>query len=151
MKKILFVITAVAMTVFIVRAVSADKMFPRREGKIFSARDVKGRYVFSFQGEVVGAAIIMAATGVLIADGEGNVTDGVRMISVNGVPSTQTFTCSIVVHPNGTGSAICPSNDPAPGFPPIETFSFVLQDNGKGFRFIGTTLNMVVQGTGERQ
>ncbi len=150
MRKILFVLSAVAMTVFIVRAVSADKIFPRPEGKIFSERDVRGRYVFSFQGEVVGAAII-AAAGVITADGRGNITDGVRMISVNGVPSTQTFTCSIVVHPNGTGSANCPSDNPAPGFPQIETYNFVLQDNDKAFKFIATMLGTVVLGTGERQ
>ncbi len=142
MKKILFVIVAMAVTFLFGKELSADK--------IFTVRDVKGRYVFSFQGELVGAAII-AATGVLNADGRGKITDGVRMITVNGFPSTQTFTCTFVVHPNGTGSADCPSDNPAPGFPPVETYDFVLHDNGKGFRFIGTTAGTVVLGTGKRQ
>jgi hypothetical protein len=142
MKKILFVIMFMAPTVFSLNGVFADK--------IFTVHDVKGRYIFSFQGEVVGLAVL-AATGVLNADGNGNITDGVRMISINGVAATQTFTCSIIVYPNGTGSAECPSDDPLQGFPPVETYSFVLQDNGKGFRFIGTTAGSVVLGTGERQ
>jgi hypothetical protein len=150
MKKILFVIMFMAPTVFSVNWVFADK--------IFTLRDVKGRYIFSFQGEVVeavmvGAVVVEAvvvATGVLTADGKGNITDGVRMISINGVPATQTFTCSIIVHPNGTGSAECPLDDPGE-ISSVETYNFVLQDNGKGFRFIGTTAGSVVSGTGERQ
>jgi hypothetical protein len=142
MKKILFVSTAMAVTVLFAQAIFADK--------VFTVRDVKGRYVFSFQGELVGVALV-AATGVIKADGKGNVTDGVRMITVNGVPATETFTCSITVQPNGTGAAVCPADNPAPGFPEVETYNFVLQDRGKGFRFIGTTAGTVIFGSGERQ
>jgi hypothetical protein len=142
MKKILFVIVSLALTVFSVNGVFAEK--------IYTIRDVKGRYVFSFQGEIVGVAAI-AATGVLNADGHGRITHGVRMINVNGVPSTQTFSCTIIVDPNGTGSADCLSDNPAPGFPAAESFTFVLHKNGRGFKFIATTAGMVVLGTGERQ
>ena len=142
MKKILFVIVSLALTVFSVNGVFAEK--------IYTIRDVKGRYVFSFQGEIVGVAAI-AATGVLNADGHGRITHGVRMINVNGVPSTQTFSCTIIVDPNGTGSADCLSDNPAPGFPAAESFNFVLHKNGRGFKFIATTAGMVVLGTGERQ
>jgi hypothetical protein len=142
MKKIPFVIVSIALTVFSVNQVFAEK--------IFTVRDVKGRYVFSFQGELVGVAVI-AATGVLQADGNGKITHGVRMISVNGVPFTTSFSCTIIVFPNGTGSADCPSDNPAPGFPPVESFNFVLHQDGRGFKFIATTAGAVVLGSGERQ
>jgi hypothetical protein len=142
MKKILFVIVSITLAAF-----SASRVFAE---KIFTIRDVKGRYVFSFQGEIAGVAAI-AATGVLNADGNGRITHGVRMINVNGVPSTNTFSCRIVVYPNGTGSADCLSDNPAPGFPATESFNFVLHQEGKGFKFIATTAGIVVLGTGERQ
>jgi len=88
---------------------------------------------------------------VLNADGQGRITHGVRMLNVNGVPSTQTFSCTIIVDPNGTGSADCLSDNPAPGFPAAESFNFVLHKNGRGFNFIATTAGTVVLGTGERQ
>lgn len=142
MKKIPFVIVSIALTAFSVNSAVAEKNY--------TIRDVKGRYVFSFQGEVLGVAAI-AATGVLNADGNGKITHGIRMINVNGVASTHTFSCTIVVYPNGTGSADCPSDNPAPGFPAAESFNFVLHQEGKGFKFIATTAGMVVLGTGERQ
>ena len=142
MKKLGYVIATVALTVLLIGPVSADKSF--------SVRDVKGRYVFSFQGEVPGVAVF-AATGVIVADGKGSITEGVRMITVNGVPSTGTFTCSITVHPNGTGSAACPADNPTPGFPAVETYGFVLSENGRSFRFVGTTQGLVILGSGERQ
>ena len=142
MKKLGYVIATVALTVLLIEPVSADKSF--------SVRDVKGRYVFSFQGEMPGVAVL-AATGVIVADGKGSITEGVRMITVNGVPSTGTFTCSITVHPNGTGSAVCPPDNPIPGFPAVETYGFVLSENGRSFRFVGTTQGLVILGSGERQ
>ena len=142
MKKLGYVIATVALTVLLIEPVSADKSF--------SVRDVKGRYVFSFQGEMPGVAVF-AATGVIVADGKGSITEGVRMITVNGMPSTGTFTCSITVHPNGTGSAVCPADNPTLGFPAVETYSFVLSENGRSFRFVGTTQGLVILGSGERQ
>jgi hypothetical protein len=142
MKKILFLMVAIALTVFSVSRVFAEK--------IYTIRDVKGRYVFSFQGEVGGVAAI-AAAGVLNADGKGKITDGVRMINFNGVPSTHIFSCMIIVFPNGTGSADCRSHNPPEGFPEAETFNFVLHRNGDGFKFIATTAGTVVLGIGERQ
>ena len=142
MKKLAYVIATVAVTVLLIEPVSADKNF--------TVRDVKGRYVFSFQGEMPGVAVF-AATGVIVADGKGNITEGVRMITVNGVPSTGTFTCSVTVHPNGTGSAVCPPGNPTPGFPAVETYGFVLSENGRSFRFVGTVEGLVILGSGERQ
>jgi hypothetical protein len=142
MERILFVVVSVVLTAFSANGVFAEK--------IYTIRDIRGRYVFSYQGEVSGSAAI-AATGVLNADGKGNITDGVRMINVNGAPSTNTFSCTIVVEPNGTGSADCLADNPPPGFPTAESFNFVLHRNGRGFKFIATTAGIVVLGTGERQ
>lgn len=116
----------------------------------YTAGDVKGRYGFSFQGEVVGVAPV-AAIGMMVADGNGNITEAVRTITVGGVPVTETFTCSLSVNHNGTGSAICPLDNPAPGFPPVETFDFVMEQNGKAFRFVSTTSGIVVLGSGALQ
>ena len=118
--------------------------------KVFTNRDAKGSYAFSFQGEIVGVGPV-AATGVINADGKGNVTDAVRTISVNGVPVTEMFTCTLSVNPNGTGTAICPLDDPAPGFPPVQTFDLVLGKNGEDFRLVGTTPGVVVLGSGRRR
>ena len=119
-------------------------------GKEFSVADIKGSYGFSFDGELVGVAPV-AATGAFSADGKGNITSAVRTISVGGVPLTETFTCTLTVNPNGTGSAVCPLDQPTPGFPAVETFDFVLEDNKKAFRMVGTTPGAVVLGAGRKQ
>ncbi len=118
--------------------------------KGFSERDVRGAYAFSFDGEIVGVGPV-AATGMMRSDGRGNIPDAVRTISVNGVPLTETFTCTLTVNPNGTGTAVCPLDSPAPGFPPVETFDFVLEDKARAFRFVGTTPGIVVLGSGLQQ
>lgn len=123
---------------------------PANAIKGFSAKDVRGAYAFSFQGEIVGVGPI-AATGRMFADGTGNIPDAVRTISVNGVPQNETFSCTFTIDANGTGSAVCPLENPAPGFPPVETFDFVLEDKGRAFRFVGTTPGIVVLGSGARQ
>ena len=118
--------------------------------KGFSEKDVRGSYAFSFEGEIVGVGPV-AATGMMRSDGQGNIPEAVRTISVNGVPQTETFTCTLEVNPNGTGSAVCPLDAPAPGFPAIETFDFVLEDKGRSFRFVGTTPGIVILGSGLQQ
>jgi hypothetical protein len=118
--------------------------------KGFSVKDVRGNYGFSFQGQIVGVGPV-AAVGLITADGGGNITDAVRTISINGVPTTETFSCTITVNPDGTGSAVCPLDDPAPGAPPVETFDFVLEDKARAFRLVGTTFGIVVVGSGREQ
>jgi hypothetical protein len=56
----------------------------------------------------------------------------------------------LTVDPDGSGSATCPLDAPQFGFPAIESFDFVIADNAKAFRFVGTTPGMVVVGSGER-
>ena len=137
-------------TVLLAALLFALQASPANAAKTFSEKDIRGAYAFSFQGEIVGVGPV-AATGRMRADGEGNIPEAVRTISVNGVPQTETFSCALTVDANGTGSAVCPLDNPAPGFPPVETFDFVLEDKGRAFRFVGTTPGIVVLGSGARQ
>ena len=118
--------------------------------KGFSVKDVRGNYGFSFQGEILGVGPV-AAVGRMTADGKGNITNAVRTITLSGIPVAETFTCTITVNPDGTGSAVCPLDDPAPGAPPVETFDFVLEDKARAFRLVGTTEGIVVVGSGREQ
>ena len=134
----------------VVTALVLSPMSGALADKSFTVRDVKGSYGFSFQGEIVGLGST-AAAGMMVADGEGNISEAVRTINVGGVPATQTFTCTLTVNANGTGSAVCPLDDPEPGAPAGETFDFVLEANSKAFRFVGTTPGIVILGSGARQ
>ena len=118
--------------------------------KGFSVADLKGNYSFSFEGQVIGVGPV-AAVGAFLADGKGNILEAVRTISINGLSLTETFTCALTVNPDGTGSAICPLDIPAPGAPAVESFDFVLGNKGRTFRHVGTTPGVVVLGSGRRQ
>lgn len=119
-------------------------------GKTFTEVDVRGAYAFSFEGTVIQLGSI-AAAGVVVADGTGNIIDAVRTLNVNGTSVQQTFTCTYSVNPNGTGSASCPLDNPLPGAPTVESFDFVLEKAGRAFRLIGTTPGITVIGSGTRQ
>jgi hypothetical protein len=134
-----------AMVFVLAAALGGDAIADNR----FGLQDVKGRYVFSFEGEVVGVGPV-AATGYLVADGKGNIVDARRTVSINGAPQTESFTCTVTVDPDGMGSAYCPLDDPRPGFPDVETFDFILTKDGQSFRYVGTTLGIVVLGSGQR-
>jgi hypothetical protein len=138
------------LIVFSLLLFAGNVVFADSNRKEFSVVDIKGRYSFFFDGQIVGVAPV-AATGAFRADGKGNITSAVRTISVGGQPQTETFTCTLTVNPNGTGSAICPLDNPAPGFPPVETFDFVLEDKARAFRMVGTTAGIVVLGGGHKQ
>ncbi len=117
--------------------------------RAFTLRDMQGSYAFSFQGfslQDVGF-VPVAASGMIKVDGQGKVTEGMRTISLGGQSLIQTFTCTLSLDPNGTGSAECPLDDHSA----TETFSFVLEDNVTGFRYIGTTPGVVVLGGGKKQ
>src|SRR4030095_8079797 len=88
----------------------------RDKGRTFRNADVEGPYAFSFEGTVIGAGPV-AATGVVVADGKGNITSGVRTLNVSGFVAQQTFTCEYSVNPDGTGSAVCLLDNPLPGAP----------------------------------
>ncbi len=119
--------------------------------RAFTLRDMQGSYAFSFQGFAfqpnVGY-VPVAAAGMIKVDGQGNVTEGVRTISMGGLSAVQKFTCTLTLESNGTGSAICPLENPDLG---TESFSFALEDNVEGFRYVGTTEGAVVLGSGKKQ
>jgi hypothetical protein len=122
----------------------------RHKGKTFRDADVEGPYAFSFDGTVIGAGPV-AATGVVVADGKGNITSGVRTININGFVAQQTFTCEYSVNPDGTGSAVCLLDNPLPGAPAVETFDFALERRARAFRLLGTTAGITVLGSGAKQ
>ena len=149
-KSVIFLTLSLLLPVSgVVKADSDDDEFDSDNDK-FSVADVKGNYSVSFDGEILGVGPV-AATGAFYADGKGNIPKAVRTISVGGEPNTETFTCTLIVNPNGTGSATCPLDDPAPGFPDVETFDFVIEDDGDAFRIVGTTAGIVVLGSGRKQ
>jgi hypothetical protein len=122
----------------------------RHKERIFRDADVEGPYAFSFDGAVIEAGPV-AATGVVVADGKGNITSGVRTLNFNGFVAQQTFTCKYSVNPDGTGSAICPLDNPLPGAPTVETFDFALEKRARAFRLLGTTAGITVLGSGAKQ
>jgi hypothetical protein len=122
----------------------------RHSGKIFQDADVEGPYAFSFEGTVIGAGPV-AATGVVVADGKGNITSGVRTLNFNGFVAQQTFSCKYSVNPDGTGSAVCPVDNPLPKAPEVETFDFALENRAKAFRLLGTTAGFTLLGSGAKQ
>jgi hypothetical protein len=136
----------VTMSALVIATLGLGLASEASAAKSFSLKDIRGAYSFSFQGEIVGVGPV-AAIGRLEADGKGNITRASRTISINGASLFQTFTCTLFVDPDGTGSATCPLDDP----PIVETFDFVLEDKGRTFRFVGTTPGIVVLGSGERQ
>jgi hypothetical protein len=131
-------------------AATTDRTEVVFRGQTFTEVDVRGAYAFSFEGTVIQSGSI-AAVGVLLADGTGNIIDAVRTLNVNGTAVRQTFTCTYSVNPNGTGSASCPLDNPVPGAPTAETFDFALENAGRAFRLIGTTPGITVIGSGTRQ
>jgi hypothetical protein len=135
---------------FINSNVGAVDDFQRHKEKRFRDADVEGPYAFSFDGTVIGIGPI-AATGVVIADGRGNITSGVRTLNFNGFVAQQTFTCKYAVNPDGTGSADCALDNPLPGAPAVETFDFALEKKARAFRLIGTTPGFTVLGSGAKQ
>lgn len=149
-RSVIFPILSLLLSVSGVVNADFDNDKRNSDSNVFSVADVKGKYSFSFDGQVVGVTAV-AAIGAMHADGRGNITKAVRTISVGGLAITQRFTCTLKVHPNGTGSATCPLANPAHGFPPVETFDFVFEDHGKGFRLVGTTAGIVVSGSGRKQ
>jgi hypothetical protein len=118
--------------------------------KTFRDADVEGPYAFSFDGTVIGVGPV-AATGVVVADGKGNITSGVRSLNFNGSVAQQTFTCTYSVNPDGTGSAICLLDNPLQGAPDVETFDFALEKKARAFRLLGTTAGFTVLGSGTKQ
>jgi len=144
-----FVISAFLAVISIFMGITQAKAGEQNKGHKYTLSDVKGRYSFSFKGEIVGVGSV-AAVGYIRADGKGNISKAERTISVLGTATTETFTCTYTISPNGKGAAECPLDSPAPGFPSVETFVYVLEENGNAFRMVGTTPGIVVSGGGHK-
>jgi len=146
-----FVSTAVAMAVVFLLAASAGSNAVAHRG--FDLADVRGRYLFSFDGEIVGAGPVplpVAASGYLVADGNGSIYEARRTISSPFGVVTEAFTCTLtlMVDADGMGSAECELDEAQSGMPSIETFDFVITRDRQSFRFVGTTPGLVVSGSG---
>jgi hypothetical protein len=148
MKKLLFSLLVLGLGA-LVAPVSA-----RADDREFTVADVHGSYGFSWDGTIVppasGSAVPAAAVGLLVADGQGNFTESVRTLSVNGSVSKQTATGTYKVHPNGTGSATFQVTF-APGIVRTETFDFVIVNNDREAQFIGTDPGVVIRGIAIKQ
>ena len=116
----------------------------------YTLADIRGTYGFKVHGEIIGVGPLVI-TGYLKMDGKGNIPEAVRTVSINGYANTQTFTCTFDINPNGTGSVACPLDNPAPGFPPVETFDFVFWDDTDGFYVVTTLDGVTAVGEGRKQ
>ena len=117
-------------------------------GKKYTVSDVKGRYGFSFSGEIVGIGPI-AAVGYIVADGKGNIPKAERTMVVVGDATTQSFSCTYTMESSGMGYSEC-MVDGAPAGTPPEAFDVVMEENGKAFRLVGKTPGLVIVGAGHR-
>ena len=159
MRKLLVVLIVLGMTLAFVTVAGSPSAIAEddddRDHKGFTLKDLRGSFGFSFQGTILDpnlGPLPVAATGWLKIDGKGNITDASRTINVAGKAFEQTFSCRLIVfNSNGTGSAECPIDNPLPGAPGIETFDFVVDDDVNEYRFVGTTDDIVLVGTGRRQ
>jgi hypothetical protein len=131
--------------------------------KKFNKMQVVGSYAYSFQGEIsegsdfagLGAGHIVAAGLIEIhpdSDGSCELGDlratGMRTFSVAGKIRDNAFVCCLTLESNGTGDASCV----VPGVDlPEETFDFVIENNAKAFRYVGTTPGLSVLGSATRQ
>ena len=148
MKKLLFSLLVLGLGA-LVAPVSA-----RADDGEFTVADVRGSYGFSWDGTIVppasGSAVPAAAVGLLVADGQGNFTESVRTLSVNGSVSRQTATGTYTVNRNGTGSATFHVTF-GPGVVRTETFDFVIVNNDREAQFVGTDPGVVIRGKAIKQ
>jgi hypothetical protein len=125
----------------------------------FSKKSFHGSYALGISGAVISVGPI-AGTGVLVADGDGNLT-GTQTISYGSGPCTFNVAGTYDVNPDGNGSGqltvsgasggtICTS-----GNGQTVTFSLVLVGGGNGIAKIvklsETSPNYAVLGVGDRQ
>ena len=135
----------------------------------FSNHSIRGAYGFVVDGVVVnhnaGTNTHAVSIGRFIADGEGNISDGVRTLNSGGDVQNQTFTGTYTLYSNGTGSVriqvstIGADEIPVPSS--IETGSLVIVRPGDRFEIIGTSirgpaaedlnLSLVTRGLATRQ
>jgi hypothetical protein len=128
---------------------------PAEAAPDFSNKDVEGPTTFEFDGFVTvpapggTATVPAAAIGRFVADGNGNITDGVRTLVVGGTTLRQTFTCSYNVNADGTADATCIVL--TDGAPSTETFDFVIIERKKEAFFTATNPGVTISGRTRRQ
>lgn len=127
-----------------------------RQGGDFNNWDLRGSYSFSFDGSLMDPAgpFPLSATGRIDFNGLGMVPGAVRTLNVGGQVFRQTAEGDYTVNPDGTGSAVftVKTVEPPGALPDmVETFEFVISDNGRLLQFISTTPGVVARGRVERQ
>jgi hypothetical protein len=137
---------------------------------VFTEQQIKGIYTFAFDGYVLlgtNPTPVAAAGSIDIhwrgdtlagEDGESIMTDvhanGARTISFGGVICTNEFACRLDPDSEGMGNATCVPYNVDAGCPvsvPGETFTYFIEDNGRGFRYVGTDANTTILGHGRRR
>lgn len=107
----------------------------------FSARDLRGTYVFSFQGTLVNTQtaqpIPIAALGTMTFDGEGKVTRAIRHLNLGGQIVRASATGTYTMTADGLGTAtftVVPMEGEPPIVPPTqEVFLFVMKNRQIAF------------------
>lgn len=125
------------------------------EGRQFNNASIRGNYGFALSGRAYVpvsatppfALFDVVAVGQFRADGSGNITNASRTLNINGQISPQTFTCTYLVQPNGTGSAVCSVIETGI----TETFSFTLNSQTKEIQFIATNAGAIISGIAKKQ
>jgi hypothetical protein len=128
-------------------------------GPGFSLKSFKGSYALGFIGTDLALGQI-AGTGVLTADGKGNLT-GTETIKDDTVVCTENLSGSYTVNPDGTGTgAVTVESTPDIGNAICTgsvgheiTFSLVLFGHGSNskVKFSETSPNYIILGQGDRQ
>ncbi|MDO8431932.1 MAG: hypothetical protein Q7S58_05915 [Candidatus Binatus sp.] len=123
----------------------------------FSNKSFKGSYAVGFSGTDLTVGPI-AGTGILIADGKGNLT-GTETIKDGPIVCTESFSGTYGINPDGTGTgSVTVTSTPdggicASSIGNVITFSLVLSGNGSSnqIKLSETNPNYVILGSGERQ
>jgi len=125
---------------------------PASAAREFSNADVRGAYGSKFEGSVMTPAGSAPAAAIarFVADGEGNIFNGVRTLVVGGTVLHQTLRCSYSVEPKGNGTATCEvrTGGVVTG---TEHYDFVLVDDAEEAFFIATDPGTTIQGSAQRQ
>jgi hypothetical protein len=142
----------IVRSLLVVATVSLAAVHPASATGGFSNSDLRGPYAAAFDGFVIspaGAAPV-AAVGRFVADGEGNLRNGVRTLSLNGQVLHQTLRCTYSVAPQGTGSVTCHiRTDGVPSG--TEHYDFVLVGSGEEAFFTSTDPGVTIRGEAKRQ
>lgn len=149
LSQVLFILTLFVLNVGLTYSnqALADKYKGKSKDRVYTLSDVKGRYAFSFSGEILNVGSV-AAVGYIVSEGNGHISEAARTITIPalGVVATETFTCTYTIKKIGKGSATCTLDETQVE----ETFDYVVEENGEGWRLVGTTPGVAIVGVGHR-